>query len=90
MSHQIDYVEFGSRTQPKTIQKECDRIAKYRSDSGGPLYKPVRFFGQKVFENYDEADEWIQQNDSGWYDNIAVKFKNGRSVKWLVKIEYHT
>lgn len=90
MSHQIDYVEFGSRKQPKAIQKECDRIAKYRSDCGSPLYKPVRFFGQKIFKSFDEACEWIDQNDAGWYDNLAVKYKGPCGTKWLVKIEYHT
>ena len=93
MGHQIDYVEFGCRTQPKTIQKECDRIAKYRSDCGSTLYKPIRFFGNKVFKNYEEAEAWIDQNDAGWYDNLAVKFKfktkTSAKTKWLVKIEYH-
>lgn len=90
MSHQIDYVEFGCRTQPKTIQKECDRIAKYRSDCGSTLYKPIRFFERNVFSSYEKAQDWINNHDAGWYDNLAVKYKSGRGTKWLVKIEYHT
>ena len=93
MGHQIDYVTFGCRTQPKAIQRECDRIAKYRSDCGSTLYKPVRFFGQKVFKDWNEATDWIELNDAGWYDNLAVKYKEktkaGTKTKWLVKIEYH-
>ena len=90
MSHQIDYVEFGCRTQPKTIQKECDRIAKYRSDCGSTLYKPIRFFERNVFSSYEKAQDWINNHDAGWYDNLAVKYKSGCGTKWLVKIEYHT
>lgn len=88
--HQIDYLTFSSRKLPKTIAAECDRIAKQNSDCGVALYKPIRFFERKVFKDWQEAEAWIDQNDAGWYDNLAVKYKSGRGTKWLVKIEYHT
>lgn len=87
--HSIDYLTFTSRKVPKTIQKECDKIAERYGDCGGGLYKPVRFM-DIVKKNYQEAYDWIQLNDSGWYDNLAVKYKDGGAIKWLVKIEYHT
>ena len=40
-------------------------------------------------ENRDKAEQWIKQNDSGWYDNIAIKYKDGSKIMWLVKIEFH-
>jgi hypothetical protein len=27
--------------------------------------------------------------DKGWYDDHAVRFRDGRKIFWLVKVEYH-
>jgi hypothetical protein len=27
--------------------------------------------------------------DKGWYDDHAVRFRDGRKIYWLVKIEWH-
>lgn len=50
--------------------------------------RDIRFF-DRVFKTYKDEVEWIDANDGGWYDSIAVKYmENGRKY-WLVKIEYH-
>ena len=89
MSHEIRYLSYSSRKLPKTIAKECDQIAKHCSDCGAPLYKPIRVI-DRVFKNYSEAHDYIENHDSGWYDNMMVKYKDKQAVRWLVKIEYHT
>lgn len=89
--HRIDYLTFSSRLMTKTIANECDKIAERNSDCGCGLYKPIRVLGKdRVFKDYEEAQSYIDEQDSGWYDNMMVKYKEGKSVKWLVKIEYHT
>ena len=87
--HQIDYLTFSSRKLPKTIAKECDEIAEQNSDCGGGLYKPIRII-DRVFEDFEDARLFIEDHDSGWYDNLMVKYKDKRAIRWLVKIEYHT
>lgn len=95
--HNINFFSFSSRKSTKTIGKECERYAKYaRASSWGEggeathgLYSPVRFI-DKVFDSHDDAYDYIIRNDRGWYDSFAVKYKEGRAIKWLVKIEYHT
>lgn len=85
--HAIDYLTFSTRKQPKTIVKECNQYADRNGDYKGQV-TGIRF-NDVVMKNYVEAVDWIERNDKGWYDNLAVKFKENRSVKWLVKIEYH-
>ena len=85
--HQIEYLTYTSRKSEKTILKECSVIADWEGDYKGQI-KHIRF-KDIVKNNYDEAYEWIRQNDNGWYDNLAVKYKDGRKVMWLVKIEFH-
>lgn len=86
--HEIRHLTFSSRTTPKGITDRCNRIAKQNSDSGCGLYNGIRFT-DKVFSNYALAINWINNNDNGWYNNLAVKYKDGRKTNWLVKIEYH-
>lgn len=89
--HTIDYLTFSTRKLPKTIAEECDKVAKRYSDSGSGLYKPIRILAiDRVFKDYVDAQNYIEEHDVGWYDNLMVKYKEGKSVKWLVKIEYHT
>lgn len=87
--HQIDYLTFSSRKLPKTIARECDRIAEQNSDCGCGLYKPIRII-DRVFKDFEDARLFIEDHDSGWYDNLMVKYKDKRAIRWLVKIEYHT
>lgn len=86
--HEIRHLTFSSRTTPKGITDRCNRIARECSDSGGDLYNGIRF-NDKVLANYETARQWINENDNGWYNNLAVKYKDGRKTNWLVKIEYH-
>lgn len=85
--HEIRHMEFSTRKSMNTIQKECDKVCKECGEYHHAC-DPIRFF-DKVMKNYDEAYRFIEERDSGWYDALAVKFKDGRSVKWLVKFEYH-
>lgn len=85
--HEIRHSVFPVKKTLGAIQKECDREAKTYGDYHHGL-EPIRF-KDKICKDYNEAVEWIEQNDSGWYDQLAVKFKDGRKIMWLVKYEYH-
>ena len=85
--HEIRYLTYTSRKSEKGILKDCGAIADREGDHKGQI-KRIRF-SNLVKKNYVEAVDWIEKNDNGWYDNLAVKFKEGRRVMWLVKIEYH-
>ena len=86
--HEIRFLCYPGRKSINTIQKECARIADEDGDSKGQLSRGIRH-KETVLKNRDEAERWIRQNDSGWYDNLAIKYKDGRKIMWLVKIEYH-
>lgn len=85
--HALRTLEFTSRKSTKTILKECQKIADEDGDYKGQI-EYIRFKDQ-VLKNRKQAEEWIELNDKGWYDNLAIKFKDGGKTTWLVKIEYH-
>lgn len=85
--HQILYLDFSTRKSEQTITKECRKIADSEGDYKGQI-KYIRFY-DRMMKNYEQAQGFIDLNDSGWYDNLAVKYMNGRKKQWLVKIEFH-
>ena len=87
--HQIMYLDFSTRKSEKTITRECARIADIEGDYTGQIqYCGIRF-NDVTLKDDDTARKWIDSRDNGWYDNIAVKYMDGRKKKWLVKIEFH-
>jgi hypothetical protein len=49
----------------------------------------LKFHEEPVYKNRDEAKKAIEQLDKGWYDDHAVRYRDGRKIYWLVKYEYH-
>ena len=47
------------------------------------------FHKEPVYKNREEAEEAIRKFDKGWYDNHAVRYRLGRKIYWLVKVEWH-
>ena len=87
--HEIVNLTYPAKKSIHAIQKECEKIADLNGDYKGQLSSKGVRFKDTVLKNRDEAERWIKLNDSGWYDNLAVKYKDGRKIMWLVKIEYH-
>ena len=43
-------------------------------EGGGGLVTPIRWMSRRVFGSYQEAYDWLNETDSGWYDNRAVVY----------------
>ena len=88
MGHMICTRVFPNNYSKKKIAKECDLHATYEGDYHHGLQPPIRF-NDLVLKNEEEAERWVREHDSGWYDNLAVRFKEGRKINWYVKYEFH-
>lgn len=87
--HQIEYNTYHCSVSQKKIEKELNKYAERYSDYGGGLPSPIKWHKDVVCKNVEEAMEWVREHDSGWYDQIAVYYKEGRKKFWFVKIEFH-
>lgn len=85
--HAVHYFDMSCRKSESAITKECQRFADSDGDYKGQISR-IRF-SDRIKKSREEAVDWISLNDSGWYDNLAIKYKDGRKIMWLVKIEYH-
>ena len=91
MAHNIKHCSFHCSWTKKQIEKHLDHFVAMEDWEEGAvgLPSPIRWI-DRVYKNREEAEEYIKNHDRGWYDCIAVQYKNGRKKYWLVKIEYHT
>ena len=91
MAHHVKHLDYHCSRSQRLIQKRLDAFVAcedYEEGATG-LPQPIRWI-DRLCKNRDEALEYIESHDSGWYDCLAVKYKQGRKIYWLVKIEYHT
>ena len=87
--HMICKHVYSCHDSKKKIEKEENWYAMQEGDYHNGLGSPIRFCENVILKNYDEADKWIDDHDNGWYDCLAVQFKDGRKKMWLVKTEFH-
>lgn len=88
MSHAIEYLDYHCSTSEKAILKDLNRFAYDPQESSG-YHGDLTFHKEPVYKDRAEAMAAITKMDRGWYNDHAVRYRNGRKIFWLVKAEYH-
>lgn len=68
--HNIDYNVYDEKVDKAKVQKQAEA---YASREGDGLCGTIRWIDH-VCANEEEAKEYINSHDKGWYDQLAVKF----------------
>ena len=77
MSHNIHTCTYPENVDKAGVQAEWDDYAAHEDWQEGCSGLPGRIrWINTVCESEEEAEEWIKRNDSGWYDQLAVKFRH--------------
>lgn len=76
MGHQINYTTIPVDYDKSRIKTEMDERAwhDHWQESSEGLPSGIRWI-DFVCDNKEQAREYIEKHDSGWYDQLAVKFK---------------
>ncbi len=90
MSHCIGYEDYHCSVSQHKILKDLNSFAFDPQESSSGYHGGLVFHEEPVYKNRDEAMEAIRKLDKGWYDDHAVRYRDGRKIYWLVKYEYHT
>lgn len=88
MSHEIRYLDFHCSTSEKAILKEINGFAYDREETSG-YHGDLTFHKEPIYKNRAEAEAAITKLDRGWYNDHAVRYRDGRKIFWLVKVEWH-
>lgn len=88
MSHCVGYTDYHCSVSQRQILKDLNSFAFDPEERSG-YHGDLKFHEEPVYKNRDEAKKAIEQLDKGWYDDHAVRYRDGRKIYWLVKYEYH-
>ena len=86
--HQIRHISYHCSTTEKQILKQLNKFAFDSQESSG-YHGNLKFHRDIVCKNYEEARKKLDELDTGWYDDHAVMYMDGRKKYWLVKVEWH-
>lgn len=88
MGHAIQYRDYHCSVSEKAILKEINSFAYNPQETSG-YHGNLKFHKEPVYKNREEAADAIVKMDNGWYDDHAVRYRDGRKIYWLVKVEWH-
>ncbi len=77
MSHNIRTETYNEKVNRRKVQNEWDTVVAHEDYGEGATGLPntIRWIENGLSEDYDEAMERIEKLDNGWYDCLAVKYK---------------
>lgn len=81
MGHCIDYGTYDLKVNKSSVQAEWDECAAHEDWREGATGLPgkIRWIDYTC-NSREEAEEYIRSHDSGWYDQLAVKFRDTDSI----------
>ena len=88
MSHAIRFLDYHCSTSENAILREINSFAYDPQETCG-YHGNMTFHKEPVYKTREEAAAAIEKLDRGWYDDHAVRYRDGRKIFWLVKVEYH-
>ena len=88
MGHNIQYYSYAASSDTRKIAAEMNEHVQNATwrEGGHGLDSPIRFI-DRTMADYEEAMEFIKNNDKGWYDQLAVKYRSIPQGKTSKKIE---
>lgn len=88
MSHAIRHLDYHCSVSEKAILKDINSFAYDPRETIG-YHGDLTFHKEPVYKNREEAMAAIKKLERGRYNDHAVRYRNGRKIFWLVKVEWH-
>lgn len=73
--HNIQHYIYQENVDKKKVFAELQNYVEHECWQEGGSLDHIRWETYPVLESQEEAEKWIEKNDRGWYDNLAVRFK---------------
>ena len=75
MGHCTEHFVFDVNKNKKVIEAEMNQRAIFEGDYHKSLNQDIRWIDH-ICEDEDEARTYVESHDKGWYDQLAVKFRD--------------
>lgn len=78
MGHNIRFETYQENCDRKAVQQTWDSFVSHADYQEGAtrLDPPIRWIEDPILDSYEKAEEFIRKNDKGWYDSLAVRFRD--------------
>lgn len=75
--HNIEYYSHPENCNKKKVESELNTYVTQQTYQEGRhgLDRPIRWLNVGPLPDYDAAKETIEAHDSGWYDQLAVRYR---------------
>lgn len=75
--HNISYYTYPEKCNKKEVEEELNaHVARQTYQEGGHgLDSPIRWLNMEPLPDYDAAVKAIESHDRGWYDQLAVRYR---------------
>ena len=83
MSHEVRFVTYPENVNRRGVKRDWDIVVQhenYQEGSSG-LPSDIRWIEDIILNSEEEAEEYIDTHDKGWYDQLAVRFKEVKIKK---------
>lgn len=82
MSHNIKTRDYPENVNKRSVQDEWDHYAAMEDwQEGCSGVSPIRWLENEICDSYEEAEDRIEKLDRGWYDCLAVKYRETEPVR---------
>lgn len=76
MSHNVNYSTYAENVNKDKVQAEWDAVARAEGRGEGASGLPGKIIWHSpIMDSQEEAEEYIHRHDSGWYAQLAVRFR---------------
>ena len=91
MGHVVDVTKYPENVNKNSVQADWDYVAQMENWQEGcsGLPRKIRWAKDQILPNEAEAEKWIEKNDRGHYDQLAVRFYNKKGTKRPNKTKAH-
>ena len=82
MGHNIRHAVYPEDVNKKAVEAEWNERVRHIcwEEGSGGLDRPIRWLDH-ICKDQDEAEEYIKSHDRGWYDQLAVRFREYPKVE---------
>ena len=76
MSHNVRYRDYPENVNKRKVQTDWDTFVAHEDWQEGASGLPsgIRWIDSVICNSYDAAQKYIESIDSGWYDQLAVRY----------------
>lgn len=81
MGHAIEHAVYDEKVNKEKVQKHWDSIAAHEGYREGITCLPSKIkWHEHICNSREEAEVYIREHDNGWYNQLAVKFRDTESI----------